>query len=87
MKRILLTPEKMMKASQAATNYEFELTDWYPTIEELEEKIDLNDVGNVPFLLWLCNTDLELSRDEIATKEYIKQHLAKLLTMEGEKEE
>lgn len=81
MKRINMTQEDFLNLNKAVRDYEHQLFDWYPTIDELEERIDFTDSENIPFLLFLSNTEMELTQDEKEAKEYIREFLSKKINL------
>ena len=81
MKQINMTQENFLTLNKAVRDYEYQLFDWYPTIDELEETIDFNDSENIPFLLFLSNTEMELTQDEKEAKEYIRNFLSQKINL------
>lgn len=84
MKQINMTQEEFLNLNKAVQDYEHQLFDWYPTIDELEERIDFNDSENIPFLLFLSNTEMELTQDEKDAKQYIRDFLSKKINLKGD---
>ena len=83
-KQFKISKQKMLEIATLAKNYEHPLIDWYPTIEEIKSNIDLNDPENIPFLSWLCNTELELTKDEEETKSFIRNFLSEKVLIKEE---
>lgn len=82
--KMILSVSELQEMTDKVKNMDFQCTYWYPSVLDLKKRDFKPCHSDVCFLLWLINTELELTSDEAKAKEYAQKILKKLISVKGE---
>lgn len=75
----IFTETQLDEADDIIDNMNFKVADeydnWYPTIDELEERLNGKSKNDALFLMWLCNPAKKLTPEQDVVRKYATKML------------
>lgn len=80
-----LTLDELQEMTDQVKTMDFQCIYWYPSVSDLKNFQFYGTKNDVAFLLWLINTELELTEEEKKSREFAQKILQEKIQIKGAK--